>query len=135
MPNADTVKSTEHLPLGTSSIISVSIDCLNVAYMNRARRQGRSRLTSYLHGADGDLAAHGLVQTVHFSRKTSELLGETVPRFLIETTQDGLRRVIEIITTAAIKAVLSRNKCQTDKASQSALRALSREAFWDMLNV
>jgi len=66
------------------------------------------------------------VQTALPLRKPSELRDEAVLKFLIKATEGSLRRIMEIITNAAVQAILSGSECLTLDGLQNALAVPSR---------
>lgn len=69
------------------------------------------------------------VQTALPLRKPSELREEAVLKFLIEATEGSLRRIMEIITNAAVQAILSGSERLTLDGLQNALAVPSRNDF------
>lgn len=66
------------------------------------------------------------VQTALPLRKPSELRDEAVLKFLIEATEGSLRRIMEIITNAAVQAILSGSERLTLDGLRNALTVPSR---------
>jgi len=72
------------------------------------------------------------VQMVLPLRKPSELRDERVLRFLVEATNGSLRPIMEIITRAAVKAVLSGTERLTLLGLQEATAAPSRSEYKEL---